>query len=50
MTVDQIIEAARKWRMRLDSQTIAKQMGLPEPVIYANLWRIRKVAAAERAA
>ena len=50
MTVDQVIDAARKWLMRLDSQTIANQMGLPEHVIYANLWRIRAVAAAEREA
>lgn len=50
MTVDQVIDAARKWRMHLDSQTIAEQIGLPEHVVYANLWRIRRVAAAERGA
>lgn len=50
MTVDQVIEAAHKWRMRLDSHAIAQQMGVPEPVIYANLWRIRRVARLEGAA
>lgn len=49
MTVDQIIEAGRKWKARLDSQTIAQQMGIPEHVIYANLWRIRREVPAREA-
>ena len=50
MSEDQIIEAARKWRSRLDTQTIAKQLGLLESVVHNNLWRIRMRAQPPRAA
>jgi len=50
MSAEQIKEAARKWNMRIDSATIAKQMGIFECTIYANLWRIRAQAAAYRIA
>lgn len=50
MSVEQIKEAARKWNMRLDSATIAKQMGILECTVWANLWCIRAQAAAYRMA
>lgn len=48
MTVDQVIAAARHWRIKRDSLTIAQVLGLPESVIYANLWRIREVSKTHR--
>ncbi|MGE0278431.1 MAG: hypothetical protein AB7R40_23795 [Nitrospiraceae bacterium] len=51
MTIDQIIAAAKLWRnAKLNTAAIAKEMGLPEFVVYNNLWRICRVAAAEREA
>jgi len=44
MNIDQVIAAANLWRKKWDSEMIAQAMGLGEPVIYSNLWRIREVA------
>jgi hypothetical protein len=41
MTEDQIDEAARMWRRRIDTQTIARLMKLRECDVYNHLWRIR---------
>lgn len=51
MTIDQTILAAKLWRnAKLHTAAIAEQLGLPEHVIYNNLWRIRGVAATEHVA
>lgn len=44
MTIEQIHEAAKHWRLNRDSLTIARAMNLPESTIYNNLWRIVRVA------
>lgn len=41
---DQLDDAVRKWAKRIDTQTIADQIGVPEHVVYNNLWRIKALA------
>lgn len=50
MSDEQIDEAAHKWRRRLDTKTIARQLALPEHIVYNHLWRIRLRAQPPRAA
>jgi len=44
MTIDQIIEAAKHWRLNRNTAEIAKYMGLQESQIANNMWRITRVA------
>ncbi len=50
MTIDQIDVAAGLWRKGHDTKAISEWMRIPEPIVYANTWRILRVARAQKAA
>lgn len=46
LTDEQLADAVRKWLLRIDTKTIADQIGVPEHAVYNNLWRIKALSAA----
>jgi len=48
MTIDEIDSAAVLWRKGYDTKVISEWLRMPEPIIYANTWRIFRVARAQK--